>query len=154
MHNKHNPTTRCELLLRCLQVHLTFWSCTTVLVSWATCDAVIGQTTPVPTNNIRSVVYYGKKSDKLHKRAQGHATSYAYDYSGTVGTSYASPVLHHVLLTSKHHTALVSQAQHFIINPALKGRAWNSGNRCVSLTQQAQHQQQPCQNIRRECTLR
>jgi hypothetical protein len=83
-----------------IQVHLTYWSSTAVLVSWASCDAQLGDSAPqpVPTDSIRSVVYYGSTKDHLKHTAEGVATSYANDYSSTGGVSYTSPVLHHVLL--------------------------------------------------------
>lgn len=80
------------------QVHLTLWTSTSVLVSWASCDAVLGQSTPVATDGVRSVVFYGSSRDALDSTAEGVSTSYAYDYNGTNGTSYASPLLQHVLL--------------------------------------------------------
>jgi hypothetical protein len=86
-----------------MQVHITFWSATSVLVSWATCDAQLGTTQPLqprPTAGVKSTVLYGTDSKKLSRTATGVATSYAYDYSKSKrpGT-YASPLLHHVLLT-------------------------------------------------------
>jgi hypothetical protein len=86
------------------QVHLTFWSGTAVLVSWASCDAKLGQNYPVSTDNIRSVVYYATNSGKLDQKTEGVATSYAYDYTALKGNgiNYASPVLHHVLLKGEH----------------------------------------------------
>ncbi|WIA32552.1 hypothetical protein OEZ86_003360 [Tetradesmus obliquus] len=85
------------------QVHITFWSATSVLVSWASCDAVLGTTQPPqprPTAGVKSIVLYGTSPKKLRKTATGVATSYANDYSKSKrqGT-YASPLLHHVLLT-------------------------------------------------------
>lgn len=89
------------------QVHLTYWSDTSVLVSWATCGAQLRQTTQLTTSNITSVVFYGSSSSNLDQRAEGVATSYAYDYKDK-GISYASPVLHHVLLKGKHTAWLAS----------------------------------------------
>jgi hypothetical protein len=80
-----------------LQVHLTYWSSSSVLVSWASCDAQLKQLQSVATDSIRSVVHYGTSKDSLHHTAEGVATSYVNEYTGN-GTSYASPVLHHVLL--------------------------------------------------------
>jgi hypothetical protein len=73
-----------------------------VLISWATCDAQLGTTQPLqplPTAGVKSTVLYGTDSRKLSRTATGVATSYAYDYSRSKrpGT-YASPLLHHVLL--------------------------------------------------------
>lgn len=73
-----------------------------MLVSWASCDAVLGGSAnkAAATDNIRSIVYYGSSSDDLQHTAEGVATSYVntYDHEG-LGTLYASPILHHVLLT-------------------------------------------------------
>ena len=80
-----------------LQVHLTYWSSTSLLASWASCDAVLGSARPVATSNAVNVVWYGTNPHSLDRKAEGVATSYAVDYTG-VGASYASPVLHHVLL--------------------------------------------------------
>jgi hypothetical protein len=57
----------------------------------------------VSTDNVRSVVYYSTSSGKLDQKTEGVATSYAYDYTALKGKgiSYASPVLHHVLLKGK-----------------------------------------------------
>lgn len=91
-----------------LQVRLTFWSDTAVLVSWASCDAKLGQNYPVSTDSIRSVVSYGTSSGKLDQKTEGVATSYAYDYTALKGKgiNYASPVLHHVQLKGKPCRAL------------------------------------------------
>lgn len=89
-----------------------------MLVSWASCDAKLRQTTPLPTSNVTSVVFYGTNSSNLDQRAQGVATSYAYDYKDTGAISYASPVLHHVLLKGKH-TYLLGCAQLMRHSPSL-----------------------------------
>jgi hypothetical protein len=71
-----------------------------VLVSWASCDAQLGATSRVATGGITSRVFFGTAPHRLDRAADGAATSYFYDYSSLgYGTSYASPVLHHVLLT-------------------------------------------------------
>jgi hypothetical protein len=92
-----------------VQVHITFWSVTSVLVSWATCDALLGTTRslqPRSTAGVKSIVLYGTHSKKLSKTATGVATSYAYDYSkGKRPGTYASPLLHHVLLKGENMTA-------------------------------------------------
>lgn len=80
-----------------VQVHLTYWSSKSVLVSWASCDAQLKQTQSVAADRIRSVVHYGTSKDGLHHTAEGVATSYVNEYAAA-GTSYASPLLHHVLL--------------------------------------------------------
>jgi hypothetical protein len=76
---------------------LTYWSSNSVLVSWASCDAQLKQSQSVATDRIRSVVHYGTSKDALHHTAEGVATSYVNEYAAA-GTSYASPLLHHVLL--------------------------------------------------------
>jgi len=82
-----------------IQVHLTYWSSSSVLVSWASCDSSTAAQ-PRSTDNIRSVVFYGTEKHALVSRAEGVATSYAIDHRGLgYGTSYSSPLLHHVLLT-------------------------------------------------------
>lgn len=91
--------------LSCLvQVHLTCWSSTSVLVSWASCDAAVEQQPGAPaparasTAGVSSIVQYGTSRDALQQTAEGVATSYVSDYSSVGGVSYASPLLHHVLL--------------------------------------------------------
>lgn len=89
-----------------IQVHLTYWSSSSVLVSWASCDSSTA-TQPRATDNIRSVVFYGTEKHALVSRAEGVATSYAIDHTGLgYGTSYSSPLLHHVLLTGMILAAL------------------------------------------------
>lgn len=74
-------------------------------MSWATCDAVLGTKPlkPLPTAGVKSSVLYGTSSKQLTKTATGVTTSYAYDYSNSrkPGT-YASPLLHHVLLQGEY----------------------------------------------------
>lgn len=50
------------------------------------------------TAGVSSIVRYGTSKDALHQTAEGMATSYVSDYSSVGGVSYASPLLHHVLL--------------------------------------------------------
>lgn len=81
------------------QVHLTYWSSTSVLVSWATCDAVVGDSVAaIPTGKAVSIVIYGTASNRLGNTATAAPTSYVYDYRKVDKPSYASPLLHHVLL--------------------------------------------------------
>eukprot|EP00775_Hariotina_reticulata_P006213 gene6212-6449_t len=85
------------------QVHLTFWDSSSILVSWASCDArVADKVSALKVSTTNSKVSYGDQSNKYDKSATGSATSYTNDYSSLQGgkQSYASPVLHHVLLTS------------------------------------------------------
>lgn len=73
-------------------------------MSWASCDAAVeqqpGAAAPAraATAGVSSIVQYGTSKDSLHQTAEGVATSYVSDYSSVGGVSYASPLLHHVLL--------------------------------------------------------
>lgn len=97
-----------------------------MLVSWATCDAQLGNTKPVSTSGIRSAVYYGKSNNQLDSTAEGAATSYAYDYSSLgYGTSYASPVLHHVLLKGERHCFAGRRVALSV--DAVQGKCWWAG---------------------------
>lgn len=105
-HAARYPHCCSPLLAR--QVHLTYWSSTSLLVSWASCDPTLagqpGSTAQATnTDGIRSVVFFGSSSDALQHTAEGVATSYANTYAAP-GMSYASPVLHHVLLTGALHS--------------------------------------------------
>jgi hypothetical protein len=72
-----------------------------VLVSWATCDAqVTGSAPPPPPVNSHTVVIYGIAPGRYTQAAVGVATSYVYDYGKLKQDSYASPLLHHVLLSA------------------------------------------------------
>lgn len=98
-----------------LQVHLTFWSSTSVLVSWDTCDAVVGNSAAARSAaGVKSVVEYGTSSKHLHHTATSSPTSYVYDYQKAGKPSYASPLLHHVLL--KGDTRCSQQCQ-WLRNP-------------------------------------
>lgn len=100
------------------KVHLTYYGANSfgkasMLISWATCDSVLdtpaamGNCTgtsidsivakPLATAGIASTVYWGPK--KPLYRSTGAPTSYVYSYAPTQGYKYASPLLHHVLLT-------------------------------------------------------
>ena len=82
-----------------VQVHLIYWSSTSVLVSWATCDAVVGNAVAArSTAGATSNVKYGTTSSQLHQTATSVPTSYVYDYRAVEMPSYASPLLHHVIL--------------------------------------------------------
>jgi hypothetical protein len=71
-----------------------------LLVSWATCDAEVADSAPSPpTVNSNSVVIYGPAPRRHTQAVVGIATSYVYDYGKVKQASYASPLLHHVLLT-------------------------------------------------------
>ncbi|WIA11592.1 hypothetical protein OEZ85_011697 [Tetradesmus obliquus] len=81
-------------------VHLTYWSSTSVLVSWATCDATVADSAPPPpTVNQNSVVLVGPAPRRHTQAVVGVATSYVHDYGKLSQASYASPLLHHVLLS-------------------------------------------------------
>eukprot|EP00775_Hariotina_reticulata_P003004 gene3004-3285_t len=107
------------------QVSLTYFGVgkndlASVLVSWVTCEAII-ETPPgkgdctapgsVPgtvtkalsTKDLTSVVLWGQLSKNgalaFKKLAKGKPTAYTHDYSSKGGLKYASPVLHHVLIT-------------------------------------------------------
>jgi hypothetical protein len=83
-----------------IQVHLTYWSSTSVLVSWATCDAQVTDSAPPPPPvNQHAVVIYGPAPGRYTQAAVGVATSYVYDYGKLKQASYVSPLLHHVLLS-------------------------------------------------------
>jgi hypothetical protein len=88
-----------------------------VLVSWATCDAILQSssrsgdctgpakagpvTRPLSTDGLVSRVYWGLdrgNATQLSNLAEGNATSYVYDYMDLIGFKYASPVFHHVLI--------------------------------------------------------
>jgi hypothetical protein len=95
-------------VLHHLQVHLTYWSSTSVLVSWATCDAqVTGSAPSPPPVNSNSVVIYGPAPGRYTQAAVGVSTSYVYDYGELEQDSYASPLLHHVLLSGLTPGAIV-----------------------------------------------
>ena len=97
-----------------------------MLVSWSTCDAVVSRDVPpLPTpppaaaaaaapglvSGLQStagsqvpVVLYGTAPGNYSKQATGTTTSYVYNYTQAedgAGLSYASPLIHHVLLTGK-----------------------------------------------------
>ncbi|KAI8477256.1 MAG: Metallo-dependent phosphatase-like protein [Monoraphidium minutum] len=95
------------------QVHLTYWSPTSVLVSWATCDAAQGRqpsTTGVTRPDAPPAVTWGPApaggggergaaaAGGGARVARGVVTSYVSDYSAVGQPSYASPRLNHVLL--------------------------------------------------------
>jgi len=125
------------MLLMCCQVSLTYYGMdrrglASVLVSWATCDAVIdaqpdlGDCTapgvpagvvfkPLNTDGLMSAVLYNSQEQHQQKHAKemtatGTPTSYMYDYSSVGGMKYASPVLHHVLLKGEltRHQAVIT----------------------------------------------
>lgn len=92
------------------QVHLTYWSSTSVLVSWATCDAVVGNAAAAAaaarnTAGAKSIVKYGTSNSQLHDTATSVPASYVYDYQAVEMPSYVSPLLHHVMLTGELQTA-------------------------------------------------
>jgi hypothetical protein len=89
-----------------------------VLVSWATCDAIMQSTNKsgdctgpakagtvtkaLSTEGLVSRVYVAidQGNATLFKRVvEGNATSYMYNYMDYTGINYASPVLHSVLIT-------------------------------------------------------
>lgn len=75
------------------------WTATSVLVSWATCDAIIGpNAVPNPPLGISSVVRYGVDRRNLNMTATGVVTGYTSNYSSVGFEVYVSPVLHHTLL--------------------------------------------------------
>jgi hypothetical protein len=85
------------------KVHLTYWTPTSVLVSWATCDAANGLQVSAArsTTGASSTVRLGTAPGSLGRAATGAATSYLQDYRALDHPSYASPVLHHVLLSGE-----------------------------------------------------
>lgn len=93
------------------QVRVTYWSVTRVLISWSTCDAVVSREVPRLATNASAaasagppVVLYGTAHGNYSREAIGVTTSYVYDYSEAddgAGLSYASPLIHHVLLTGE-----------------------------------------------------
>lgn len=73
-----------------------------MLVSWATCDAQIADR-PLSAmgssdSSTSSIVLYGTMPGLYDKANVGSSTSYVYDYTDLKQASYASPLLHHVLL--------------------------------------------------------
>lgn len=98
------------------QVHLTMWSETSMLVSWATGLGRDGPTSQAPEpydpDAVASFVQYGTDAGSLEQTKGGNLTDgvtvnrvvYTYEYGpgdGAVngeGTVYQSPILHHVLL--------------------------------------------------------
>jgi hypothetical protein len=109
-----------------------------ILVSWATCDAIVQSTNtsgdctgpaqagivtkPLSTTGLVSRVYWGidrGNTTQLKSLAEGNATAYVYDYLDFTGIKYASPVLHHVLIKGRHGQIMVCiicarQGQHMI----------------------------------------
>lgn len=93
-----STTTHQQRALNYKQVHLTYWTSTSVLVSFASCAAMLNTTRARSTAGVLSAVFWGASPDTLDRRAEGVATAYAIDYSSRGGVSYSSPLLHHVLL--------------------------------------------------------
>jgi hypothetical protein len=102
------------------QVHLSWWgsqgTAPSVLVSWATCDLGVDSygwqgaaaTTPLPaqdTSAATSRVWVGAVPGVYTKSFDGVATSYTVDStvllngSPSPGGSYASPIIHHTLVS-------------------------------------------------------
>jgi hypothetical protein len=97
-------------------VRLTYWTESSVLVSWSTCDAVSApRVTKLSTAGMTSLVALGTAPDAYTRNFTGVAASYAINYRWPPGApswatpaqqafarsvlEYASPALHHVLLT-------------------------------------------------------
>lgn len=73
-----------------------------VVISWATCDAVWTPANSVPaldTAAATSVVRLGRVPGVFTRTASGIAASYNVTFSDAGGGSYASPILHHTLVT-------------------------------------------------------
>ena len=98
------------------QVRLTYWTESSVLVSWTTCDAVSApRVTKLNTEGMTSLIALGTASNKYTQNFTGVATSYVASYKWPAGQpfwatapeqafartvlEYASPAIHHVLLT-------------------------------------------------------
>lgn len=85
-------------------IHLTLWTSHTILVSWQTGEPRTGPTANPPEPHTASEVVgrvrFGTSAGRYSETASGGVdTVYRYSYDETAGgTTYQSPILHHVLL--------------------------------------------------------
>jgi hypothetical protein len=94
------------------QIHLTLVNATSVVVSWATGQGMVG-VTAMPSNSsnspnygVASVVRYGTSPNGTYafNTSNGYTTSYTQVYTGfgnsNPALNYSSPLIHHVTLTN------------------------------------------------------
>ncbi|GAB4821363.1 hypothetical protein N2152v2_008409 [Parachlorella kessleri] len=86
------------------QVHVTNWAPGSLLFSWVTGSAQVGpEVTLPPVKSVASWVEYGPESGQYNETIGGtvNSTAYLQIYkNATLGAlSYASPIIHHVLVT-------------------------------------------------------
>ncbi|KAF8059726.1 PAP15 [Scenedesmus sp. PABB004] len=138
-----------------VQVSVTFYGIdkngyASVLVSWATCDAVVQTTAtsanctgpakpgtvtgPLSTRGLTSQVYWvaAASSHGKTRLSQGNCTSYVTRYAPQYDAMvYASPLLHHVLLVGDPgQTANTTTVMQHLMAPwglTAPRRAWNKG---------------------------
>lgn len=81
------------------QVRITYWTSSSVLVSWSTCDPVTGASPANQTTTgkeVKKQVKWGLDGSAKLKTATGIVTTYYHSWSA--GNVYASARIHHVLL--------------------------------------------------------
>ncbi len=85
-----------------MQVSIAYWGPGKYLISYVTGYAQVSPS-PKPSttanSTLPSAVRYGTASVQLTSNATGRAITYSYDYTPYGGLSYASAVIHHVLLS-------------------------------------------------------